>query len=203
VSLTLLRYRRAARDAGVDAHDDGQADAQTACNGGPTTIVATALEGGLTCKRKRTVAIRGPGLIQRFRGPGIFLNRSSGVKVTGVTVSTNCLSEFWSARIGQRREGQPFLRNEMARFPAAAYDCTVAPAGTGSVEMAIRPRGTALASVWRIPTPTTTSLRRTRCGEHERSLMTVGVERNVIRRNVIVGNSPVASIRGPPFNRWA
>lgn len=70
----------------------GQADPQTACNGGPSTFVATALEDGIDLQTQTDVTIHGPGLIQRFRGPGIFLNKSSGVRVTGVTVSTNCLS---------------------------------------------------------------------------------------------------------------
>lgn len=70
----------------------GQADAQTACNGGPSTFVATALENGIDLQAQADIAIHGPGLIQQFRGAGIFLNKSSGVKVTGVTVSTNCLS---------------------------------------------------------------------------------------------------------------
>jgi hypothetical protein len=70
----------------------GQADAQTACNGGPTTFVATALEDGIDVNGRADVAIRGPGLIQQFRGPGIFLFNSSGATVRDVTVSTNCLS---------------------------------------------------------------------------------------------------------------
>jgi parallel beta-helix repeat protein len=70
----------------------GQGDAQTACNGGPATFVTTALEDGIDLNAQTDVAIHGPGLIQQFRGPGIFLNKSSGVRVTGVTVSTNCLS---------------------------------------------------------------------------------------------------------------
>lgn len=70
----------------------GQADAQTACNGGPTTFVATALEDGIEVSGQTDTAIRGPGLIRQFRGPGIFLFKSSGVTVRDVTVSTNCLS---------------------------------------------------------------------------------------------------------------
>ena len=70
----------------------GQANPQTACDGGPATFVAAALEGGIDSQGLTDVAIHGPGLIQRFRGPGIFLNRSSSVRLTGVTVSTNCLS---------------------------------------------------------------------------------------------------------------
>jgi hypothetical protein len=70
----------------------GQGDAQTACNGGPSTFVLGAVEDAIDLNEQIDVAIRGPGLIQRFRGPGIFMNNSSRVRVTGVTVSTNCLS---------------------------------------------------------------------------------------------------------------
>src|SRR5215472_13445229 len=47
----------------------GQADPQTACNGGPSTFVPTALEDGIDLQAQSDVAIHGPGLIQRFRGP--------------------------------------------------------------------------------------------------------------------------------------
>ncbi len=70
----------------------GQADAQTACSGAPSTFVPTALEDGIDLNAQTDVAIRGPGVIQQFRGPGIFLNNSRRVTVTGVTTSTNCLS---------------------------------------------------------------------------------------------------------------
>lgn len=70
----------------------GQADAKTACDGGPNTFVPTALEGGVDVQSQAGVTIRGPGLIERFRGPGVFVNQGTGVMVTRVTVSTNCLS---------------------------------------------------------------------------------------------------------------
>jgi len=36
--------------------------------------------------------IRGLGLVQQFRNQGIRLNNSTGVTVSGVTMSTNCFS---------------------------------------------------------------------------------------------------------------
>ena len=65
----------------------GQADPQTGCKGG-----ATADEAGIRVEKQTDVGIHGPGLIQQFRAPGIFLLNSTGVRVTGVTTSTNCLS---------------------------------------------------------------------------------------------------------------
>jgi hypothetical protein len=66
----------------------GQADARTACSPGTPTFG----EDGINVQGQTGVVIRGPGLIQQFRGPGIFLNTSTGITVTGVTVSTNCSS---------------------------------------------------------------------------------------------------------------
>jgi len=70
----------------------GQADAQTGCQGGPSTFPAV-LEDGIDVNAQAGVTIRGPGLVQRFRGPGIYAyNNSNRFTVTGVTVSTNCFS---------------------------------------------------------------------------------------------------------------
>ncbi len=70
----------------------GQADPQTACQGGPSTFPAV-VEDGIDVNAQTGVTIRGPGLVQRFRGPGIYAyNDSSRFTVTGVTVSTNCFS---------------------------------------------------------------------------------------------------------------
>jgi hypothetical protein len=68
----------------------GHADAQTACAGGTPTFSENGID--VESQTGGGIGIRGPGLIQRFRGPGIFLHNSTGVTVTGVTVSTNCFS---------------------------------------------------------------------------------------------------------------
>jgi hypothetical protein len=70
----------------------GQADAKTGCNGAPSTFAPPAVEDGIDVTGQTDVAIRGPGLIQRFRGPGIFVYQSTGARVTGLTTSTNCMS---------------------------------------------------------------------------------------------------------------
>jgi hypothetical protein len=70
----------------------GLGDADTGCRGGPTAFAAGSSEDGVFATAQRGNVIRGPGLIQRFRGAGIFLNSSNAVTVTGVTASTNCLS---------------------------------------------------------------------------------------------------------------
>jgi hypothetical protein len=68
----------------------GQADAQKGCI--DQTFVPNFSEDGIDVNAQTSVTIRGPGLIQRFRGPGVFLRKSIGITVTRVTVSTNCAS---------------------------------------------------------------------------------------------------------------
>jgi hypothetical protein len=68
----------------------GQADAQTACAGGAPSFSENGVD--VESQTGGGISISGPGLIQRFRGPGIFLHNSTGVTVTGVTLSTNCFS---------------------------------------------------------------------------------------------------------------
>jgi hypothetical protein len=65
----------------------GQADPQTACNGG-----GSSAEVGIDVTAQAGVDIRGPGLVKQFRGHGIRLVNSTGVTITGVTTSTNCFS---------------------------------------------------------------------------------------------------------------
>jgi hypothetical protein len=65
----------------------GQADPQTGCSG-----TSTANEVGIDVNGQSNDVVVGPGLVQRFRNMGIRLLNSTGVKVTGVTMSTNCSS---------------------------------------------------------------------------------------------------------------
>ena len=63
----------------------GRGDPVTGCGGAVTTG-----EVGLTTNGQSGVVVRGPGLIQRFRNHGVQVARSSGARIEGVTVSTNC-----------------------------------------------------------------------------------------------------------------
>jgi len=65
----------------------GQADPQTGCSG-----ISIANEVGIEDNAQSNVVVAGPGVVQRFRNHGIRLLNSTGVKVTGVTMSTNCSS---------------------------------------------------------------------------------------------------------------
>ena len=65
----------------------GKADPETGCSG-----TSVANEVGIEVNAQSGVAVVGPGVVQRFRNMGIRLLNSTGVKVTGVTMSTNCSS---------------------------------------------------------------------------------------------------------------
>ena len=51
---------------------------------------ATSFQDGIDVVGQQDVAILGPGLVQKFGGLGIFLGRSTKVKVKDVTASDNC-----------------------------------------------------------------------------------------------------------------
>lgn len=65
----------------------GQNDPQTACSGG-----GTGTESGITANNQTGVIIRGPGIVQRFKGFGISLTNTSASSITNVTTATNCFS---------------------------------------------------------------------------------------------------------------
>jgi hypothetical protein len=70
----------------------GLGDAETGCRGGPTAFVEGISEDGIYIRSQTGVTIRGPGLVQRFRGSGVYSSGSSGTTVTEVTASTNCFA---------------------------------------------------------------------------------------------------------------
>jgi len=65
----------------------GPNDAATGCGG---TSVGT--DTGINTNGQANVGIRGPGVVQRFRGDGILFNGTVRGWVQGVTISTNCMS---------------------------------------------------------------------------------------------------------------
>jgi hypothetical protein len=97
----------------------GLADAQTGCNGGPTTaVLAVPDEDGINVTAQTGVTIRGPGLVRQFRRAGILLLNSTGVTVTGITASTNCLSGILVGGGSDHDvNGNVSVRNGNATFP--------------------------------------------------------------------------------------
>ena len=70
----------------------GQADPQATCTVGPTTFAIGQLEDGIELNGQSNVTIQGPGVVQQFRGPGIWSLSGDGLTVTGVTAVNNCAS---------------------------------------------------------------------------------------------------------------
>jgi hypothetical protein len=66
----------------------GKGDPVTGCGGGP----AMGGEGGISTNGMSQVGVRGPGLVQRFRGDGVIVGGSTDARVEELTISTNCLS---------------------------------------------------------------------------------------------------------------
>jgi hypothetical protein len=86
----------------------GRADAVTGCAG-----VSTAGEAGITTNNMARVVVRGPGLVQRFRGDGITVAGSRDARIENLTVSTNCMSgvRVLASSFGTLVEGNVATRN--------------------------------------------------------------------------------------------
>lgn len=65
----------------------GRADAVTGCGG-----ASTPGEAGITTSNMSGVVVRGPGLVQQFRGDGITVAGSRNTRIEDLTLSMNCMS---------------------------------------------------------------------------------------------------------------
>lgn len=65
----------------------GRGDAITGCGG-----ASFGAETGVTTSSMSRVVVRGPGLVQRFRGDGVLVAGSADARIENLTLSTNCLS---------------------------------------------------------------------------------------------------------------
>jgi hypothetical protein len=70
----------------------GMADPVIGCGG-----AAFSAEVGITTNRSNNVSVRGPGLVQRFRGHGVSVAGSTNARVLNILTSTNCLSGIFVA----------------------------------------------------------------------------------------------------------
>jgi hypothetical protein len=74
-------------------HLTGLADVTVTCSGGPTALTPGATEDGIDLGAQAVNAtVLGPGIVQMFRGPGIWALMADSLTVTGVTVANNCAS---------------------------------------------------------------------------------------------------------------
>jgi hypothetical protein len=86
----------------------GRGDVTTGCAGS-----AAAGEAGVVTANMASVTVRGPGLIQRFRGDGVTVGGSTNVRVADLTLSTNCMSgvRILATSFGTLVEGNTAIRN--------------------------------------------------------------------------------------------
>jgi hypothetical protein len=86
----------------------GRGDAVTGCGG-----TAANGEAGVTTNSMAGVAVRGPGLVQRFRGDGVTVAGSRDARVEDLTLSTNCMSgvRVLATSFGTLVQGNTAVRN--------------------------------------------------------------------------------------------
>lgn len=86
----------------------GKADPVTACSG-----ATFAAETGITTNGRSNVQVRGPGLVQRFRGFGVLVAGSTNARIENLTVSTNCASGIFAnaTSFGTLVQGNLSVRN--------------------------------------------------------------------------------------------
>ena len=86
----------------------GRGDTVTGCGG-----TAANGEAGVTTANMSGVSVRGPGLIQRFRGDGVTVAGSRDARVEGLTLSTNCMAgvRILATSFGTLVQGNTAVRN--------------------------------------------------------------------------------------------
>jgi hypothetical protein len=86
----------------------GRGDAVTGCGGALFNG-----EAGVTTNSMSGVVVRGPGMVQRFRGDGITVAGSRDARVEGLTLSTNCMSgvRVLATSFGTIVDGNVAVRN--------------------------------------------------------------------------------------------
>jgi hypothetical protein len=94
----------------------GQADPVAGCTGSQTVFN----EVGILLNGVRGAVVQGPGIVQQFRGAGIYLlGQSSRVRVALVTASTNCSSGIL---VGHSPDNE-FEENIAVRNGSATLPC--------------------------------------------------------------------------------
>lgn len=178
----------------------GAGDAVTGCAGS-----AVGTEIGIDVNNQRGVIVQGPGIVQRFRGHGILLLRSTHVLVLLVTVSTNCLSGILVAGGSDNNlEANISVRNGNESNPCGGICLTGATSrnqlranrlsGNG---YAAHPNNFGIGLV----SPGTNDnliVDNIAVGNANGITLVAGVQGNIILRNLVVGNPPVqVSVNNP------
>jgi hypothetical protein len=172
----------------------GQGDEQTGCSG--TSIAG---EVGINVVNQRSVLIRGPGLVQRFRNHGIVLNGGGNNRITEVTVSTNCMTGIFL--LGGSADNQ-IDANVSVRNGHLVNPCGGICLATGASRNRIRGNRVsgngyiAAGNNFGIGLVTATVTgnlieENTAVGNANGLYLVAGVVGNIFRRNFLVGNPPV------------
>ena len=88
----------------------GQGDAATGCGGSQT-----AGEAGIRIAGPRGVVVRGPGIIQRFRGHRVQISSVSASSRPALTTTSSKIIRFW---------GTPTASIWLPAFPGMSFDAT-------------------------------------------------------------------------------
>ena len=172
----------------------GQGDAQTGCSG-----TSTGGEIGINVSNQRSVVIRGPGLVQRFRNHGILLNGGGGNRVTEVTASTNCMSGIFltGGTSDNDIDVNVSVRNGHMVNPCGGI-CLAAAASRNRIRgNRVTGNGYVAAGnnfgIGLINTNVTANLfeENTAVGNANGLYLVAGVQGNIFRRNFFAGNPPV------------
>jgi parallel beta-helix repeat protein len=179
----------------------GQGNPPAGCfPGGPPTNV----ERGIVVNSWSKVQILGPGVIQGFRGWGIFLNGSTQVSVRHVTVSSNCLSGIQLIANNNDLEGNICVRNGSTEAGCGGICLTNSnnnrvrrnvTSGNGYAVMNVVNFGLALEG----SSNGNVFERNTVVGNVNGIWLQPAAANNVVRRNNIMGNPPIgiaASVAG-------
>jgi hypothetical protein len=93
----------------------GPSDPATGCKG-----ASTGTETGISSNGQSNVGVRGPGVVQNFRGDGILFIATTQGWVQSVTTTTNCLSGI---RINPTSSGISIEANVSVRNGSTANAC--------------------------------------------------------------------------------
>ena len=168
----------------------------------PDNCVTTAAflpEDGIASIGQSNVTIQGPGLIQRFRRHGIFLQKAGGITVRRIVSADNCFSGLQMSAVSDSEVVEIVsVRNAAASdtFPCGGNCITNSHrnrihrsefSGNGSVAAMNNDFGVGL-----VGTSTGNVIEENGIGGNTNGiLIQLGSSGNTIRRNIIAGNPPI------------
>ena len=187
----------------------GASDVRLKLNGfnltGPATPPANCLTpanflpaDGISMAGRRNVSVLGPGIVERFRRHGVFVNTSTRVSVRQVTVSYNCFSGvFLGVTTESNVEDNVLVRNGTASAgnPCGGNCITNSHSNVISRNV-IGGNGSAEPNndfgIGLVGTSSFNEIEdNTVMGNTNGILIQAGARSNVLRRNIVVGNPPI------------